>query len=182
MEKLIKNSISPLFDGLINMICIKTQRLTVTPIVKDDEKAYYDLYTDEKLNEFWGYDYKKDLPIDPTPTDFYEFMISLKEKGEEISFAVRLNGVMIGELVAYNFSNMPSCEVGYRFFKKYHGKGYAIESASALIDYIVNNLGAKAVFTRCFKQNTPSYNLAKKLGYTLYSEDKTHYYFIKVIN
>ena len=173
--------VKTLFDGLVDMPTLITERLEISYLQSGDIDEYYKLYTDQALNKYWGYDYKNDLSSDPTPQDFYDFALSLRQKREELSFAVRLKGKMIGELVAYNFGYQADCEVGYRFFSEHHGKGYAVESAKALLDYIFGTLKANKTYTRCFKQNTPSHNLAIKLGYTQTREDQTHYYFEKIL-
>ncbi len=101
----------------------------------------------------------------------------MKDKKEEYSFAVRQKGVMVGELVLHNFGYFGDLEMGFRFFKECQGKGYAIESASALRDYAFNELKAVKLKSRCFKQNIPSRKLIERLGLRLTGEDGTHYYF-----
>ena len=78
----------------------------------------------EILHKYWGYDYREDCKSVPTPDYFYNFQQSLKDKKEEYSLAVRLNGKMIGEIVLWNFGLDGSIETGFRFFKEYQGKGY----------------------------------------------------------
>lgn len=166
------------FDNIKPPISIKTARLTITDITPDDKQTYFRLYTDEELNEWWGYDYRKDLGENtPTPEYFYSFMQELKAKKEEYSFAVRLNNEMIGELVLYNFTPDYSAEIGFRLFKDYHGKGYAYESANALKEYAMNSLGVKCLKSRCFKVNAPSKRLIEKLGLTQIDQNQTHYFF-----
>ena len=63
----------------------------------------------------------------------------------------------------------------YPFY--YHGKGYAVESANALIEYAVKTLGAKVIKGRCFKQNAQSKALFLRLGFKMYAEDDTHFFF-----
>ena len=133
----------------------------------------------EQLNVLWGYDYKEDLGDEPlTPDFFYNLQNNLKTTENEYAFAVRLNGAMIGELVLYNPTEDGFVEIGFRFFAEFHGKGYATESAKALIDYAKNNLGAKGVKGRCFKQNTQSKALFERLGLEIFNQDDTHYYFV----
>lgn len=169
-----------LFDFITSPILIKTDRLEICDIIVGDKTDYFNLYTDEKLNEFWGYDYREDLG-DKTPTEdyFFTFQKSLKEKGEEYSLAVKLNGKMIGELVLHGFDYQMGVEIGFRFFSEYQSKGYAIESASALIDYVKQSLGANKIKAKCFKQNEKSKKLIEKLGLKIVNESSTHYYFIK---
>ena len=96
---------------------------------------------------------------------------------EEISFAVKKGGKMVGELVLHNFDYYGGVEIGFRFFKEEQGKGFATESATALKDYVFNELGAKTLKSRCFKQNLKSKNLIERLGLKVYEEDKEKYYF-----
>ncbi|MBE5734449.1 MAG: GNAT family N-acetyltransferase [Clostridiales bacterium] len=167
-----------LFDKISTPVLIQTERLTITQIFESDKEDYCRLYLDDQLNKLWGYDYKEDLNgEEPTPDYFFAFQNSLKEKKEEFSFAVKLCGKMIGELVLHNFDFFGGVEMGFRFFKQFHGKGFAIESATALKNYVIDTLGAKKLKSRCFKENIPSANLINRLGLTKSHEDQTHYYF-----
>ena len=75
-----------LFDKIKNPV-IETERLIINDVTPDDKMEYYALYTDDKLNKYWGYDYHEDLPEnkEPSPDYFYGFMTSLKNKKEEYS-------------------------------------------------------------------------------------------------
>ena len=162
-----------LFDKIIAPVNIKTERLAIEDIT-DRKKEYFDLYTDDELNKWWGYDYKEDLGDNQVSPDYFiSFMNSLKEKKEEYSLAVKLNGKMIGELVVHNFGYFADVEIGFRFFESFQGKGYAKESASALIEYL-KTLGAKTIKSRCYKENLPSKRLIESLGLTLTHETDTH--------
>ncbi|MBO5714344.1 MAG: GNAT family N-acetyltransferase [Clostridia bacterium] len=179
-----KNTVTvfTLFDKIIAPVNIKTERLAIEDITEKDKKEYFDLYTDNELNKWWGYDYKEDLGDNQvTPDYFISFMNSLKEKKEEYSLAVKLNGKMIGELVVHNLGYYADVEIGFRFFESFQGKGYAKESASALIEYL-KTLGAKTIKSRCYKENLPSKRLIESLGLTLTRETDTHYFFSKQLD
>lgn len=62
-------------------------------------------------------------------------------------------------------------DLGYRFFNKYWGKGYATESAKAVIDYGINILKLKNIMALAAKENTASINVLKKLGMTYLEDD-----------
>lgn len=174
MEKLITQKIP-------TSLSIKTERLEITEIKQSDKTAYYNLYTDQALNALWGYDYTQDLNgREPSPEFFFDLQNELKESEFEFAFAVRLNEKMIGELVLYNPTPDGKVEIGFRFFKEFHGKGYAVESARALMEYALKSLGAKGIKGRCFKQNEQSKALFLRLGFAQISEDNTHYYFEKI--
>ncbi len=167
------------FDKIVPPVLIKTPRLTVTDITEKDKTDYYNLYVDDQLNKWWGYDYKEDLGDNELSPDYFlEFMNSLKQKKEEYSVAVKKDGKMIGELVMHNFGYYSDVEIGFRFFKEYQGNGYATESADALIEYL-KSLGVKTVKSRCYRQNIRSKNLILRLGLKQTAETDTHYFFRK---
>ncbi len=174
--------VATLFNKIVAPVKIVTQRLTIEDITENDKNEYFDLYTDEDLNIWWGYDYREDLGDNEITSDYFiSFMNGLKEKGEEYSFAVKSNGKMIGELVAHNFGYYADVEIGFRFFKDYQNKGYARESATALIEYL-KTLGVKTVKSRCYKQNLPSKRLIESLGLILTDQTDTHYFFSKCLD
>lgn len=163
-----------LLDPPVN---IETERLTVTDIFERDKDVYAKLYTDDKVNEFYGYDYRENLgDAKPDGDYFYSFMQTLKSKKEEYSLAVRLHGEMIGEIVFYNFGYAGNAEVGFRFFAEYQGKGYAFESVKAAIGYVFSK-GFNKITCRHFKQNIRSEKLVLKLGFSFTREDETHRYY-----
>ena len=167
-----------LFDKITPPVCLKTERLTITDLKEKDKEDYKRLYVDTDLNKYWGYDYKEDLgEKEPTADYFYNFQNSLKEKKEEYSFAVYENDNLVGELVLHNFDFVGGIEMGFRFFKESQGKGFAVESASKLKEYVFNVLKAEKLKSRCFKENIPSQKLQARLGLTKTHEDQTHYYF-----
>ena len=171
-------TVNTLFDKIMPPVLIETERLTVSEIIEEDAKDYARLYLDDDLNKWWGYDYREDLKGEsPTPEYFFKFQNTLKEKKEEYSFAVKIDGVLVGELVLHNFDYFGGVEMGFRFFKESQGKGYATESALALKNYVKQKLGAKILKSRCFKENLPSANLIKRIGLGYKNQDKTHYYF-----
>ena len=168
-----------LFENIVAPVKLITERLTIQDIIDVDKQRYFDLYTDDDLNKWWGYDYREDLgDNDISPDYFISFMNGLKTKKEEYSFAVKLDGKMIGELVAHNFGFYADVEIGFRFFKEYQGKGYAKESCLALIEYL-KELGAKTIKSRCYKENIPSRRLIESLGLKLTHQTDTHYFFSK---
>ena len=176
IEKNIVN-VKTKFDEITENIFIKTERLTISDITDKDKTQYYNLYIDDELNKWWGYDYREDIKGIPSKDDFILLAKSLKDKKEEYSLAVRLDGVMIGELVLHNFDYYGNVEMGFRFLKDYQKNGYATESATALKEYVFNVLKAKGLRSRCFHQNKASNNLITRLSLQLEREDLTHKYF-----
>ena len=156
---------------------ISTERLSVTDFYEKDKDVYAKLYTDESVNRFYGYDYREDIGENKADGEyFFSFYQNLKNKKEEYSLAVRLNGETVGEIVFYNFGYSAQAEIGFRFFTEYQGKGYAFESVKAAIWYAFKR-GFKKITCRHFKENDRSEKLVLKLGFTFLREDKTHKYY-----
>ena len=113
----------------------------------------------------------------PTADYFYSFNKELRDKKEELSLIIKENKEFIGEIVLHEFDFYGNVRIGFRLKKDKQKKGYAFESATALIDYAFNKMGVKKVLGKCFKENAPSKALFTKLGFTNYLEDKEYFYF-----
>jgi RimJ/RimL family protein N-acetyltransferase len=57
-------------------------------------------------------------------------------------------------------------DIGYRFFKKYWNKGYATESARAIIEFGFNNYGLTEIIGNASAENIGSIRVFEKLGMT----------------
>ena len=170
--------VKTLFEKILSFPQIFTDRLELSKIEEKDKESYCKLYLDKELNRFWGYDYKEDLGNkEPTADYFYGFMKGLEQNKEEFSFAVRLNGQMIGEVVLHNFGFYGDVEIGFRFFSEFQGNGYALESTTAVKEFVFNTLNAKTLKCKCFKQNDKSLKLIQRLGLNKTSENEKYFYF-----
>ena len=175
-----KNNIEVLtaFSKIDSKVEIKTERLTLSEIAPEDKEEYKNLYLDDELNRLWGYDYREDLKDNkPTADYFYSFNRELREKKEELSLIIKKDKEFVGEIVLHEFDFYGNVRIGFRLKKDKQKKGYAFESATALIEYAFNKMGAVKVLGKCFKENTPSKALFLKLGFTEYKEDEEYFYF-----
>lgn len=65
-------------------------------------------------------------------------------------------------------------DLGYRFMKKYWGKGYATEASKASLDYGFNILKLDRIIGRAMQENVASINVLKKMGMTFHKEELCH--------
>ena len=166
--------ISTAFDT-INSPILKTERLTIKR--NDGFTGYKTLCTDEEINALWGFSYKDDIEGEPTEEKFTSLVKSLREKKEEYSLAVLLGDKSIGEIVLWDFGFRSDIQIGFRFFKEYQGKGYALESVKKVVEYAFNEMKIKSIKAYCFKENLRSKNLLNKLGFTnIRSDEKYDFY------
>ena len=82
-------------------------------------------------------------------------------------YAVELkaSGKVIGKLYLKNQDFFDSYELGYTFNRNYWGKGYASESAKALMQYAFTELSARRIIAEADIRNTRSCRLLEKLGF-----------------
>lgn len=177
-----KNNIEVLtaFENIKESVQIKTERLTLSEISLEDAESYKNLYLDDELNKFWGYDYREDLGDNqPTAEYFYNFNKNLREKKEELSLIVKKEGEVIGETVVHGFDFYGGVEVGFRIAKKYQNEGYAFESVFATVEFIKQKIQPKKIKAKRFKENLASKKLLEKVGFKKEKEDEKYvYYFL----
>ena len=163
------------FDKILTPV-LSGKIITLSDITFLDKQEYFNLYTDDQLNKYWGYDYREDLSGEVTPDYFYNFQLKMKETKEEYSLAIKLDGKMIGEVVMHNFTEN-SIEIGFRVDKNYHGCGYAYDAVKTLINYISSELKPKFIIAKCYIKNEPSKNLLTKLNFNFVASDDIYFYY-----
>lgn len=57
-------------------------------------------------------------------------------------------------------------DLGYRFLPEFWGKGYALESAKASLDYGFNELKTDIIYAHAHSENKGSNHILRKLGFT----------------
>ena len=158
---------------------IKTDRLTVSPLIDATEEDYVKLFNDAEINRLYGDDLSAEFG-NKTPSGKQIAALREKQKKEsaEFSFTVRREGKLVGEIVLYGFGYYGETEIGFRFFAREQGKGYATESLSAFIPALFN-AGFKTLKCRHFKENARSQKLIEKLGFTVTGESSEHIFYEK---
>ena len=153
------------------------EKVVLSKIKKSSAQDYYELYTDKKLNKYWGYDYKKDVKT-PTPEAFYNMQeYDFKIKDNMCLGIYSKSGKFMGEVILHNFTYDGEVEVGVRLLKKYQGKGYASEAVNLISKYAKHQLKKRPV-AKCYLQNQGSLSCLKRAGFTLKNNDKTYNYLI----
>ncbi len=155
---------------------LQTPRLTLCPIEESDKEEYFRLATDEKLNEFWGYDYKADLDGELTVDYFYEVAKKDFSKRTAVNFAVKKDGKFIGETVIFEFNYRGECSVGVRIFAEYAGNGYGEEAFEKTVEFALYELGIKRVLSSCYIKNAPSVKMHEKTMRLTGKDEEKYYY------
>lgn len=87
------------------------------------------------------------------------FAVEIKETNEFIGFT----GLAIP---SWEAQFTPCTEIGWRLYKDFWGKGYATESANAVLKFAFNELKLNEVVSFTSPYNVPSINVMKRIGMT----------------
>ena len=87
-------------------------------------------------------------------------------------FAILLNKEHIGSVGVDIDEDKVEGELGWIIHKKHWGKGYAVEAAKEVIDFVVRERNIKKFIAHCDSENIGSYRVMEKLGMKLVSKTK----------
>lgn len=118
-------------------IKFETERLIIRPVTIDDARAYIE---------------NKMLP-------------QLKELGYGNYTVIRkADKTKIGTCGLYNREGLDGIDIGFAFLPKFHGQGYAYESAKILKDAAFSKFNIQKLRAITMKENKSSQKLLEKLG------------------
>jgi len=141
---------------------IETERLVIREITNQDAAKLVELLnsegflenigdrgvrTEEQAIELIETRYGSGYP------DYGLFTVELKE-----------NKTWLGTVSYLKRDNLEYDDIGYAFLPQHCGRGYAIESTAALVEWAKNN-GAKALYGMVDHHNKPSQRLLEKLDF-----------------
>lgn len=151
---------------------IATKRLSIRRVRADDWKAIQSIWEDSSKSIYAQYDKPNDLDNQSVFRRIAKWA-SFSKSDEHIFFAICLQEMVIG-YVAFNMRKT-SYEIGYCFHSDYHGKGYARESISAILD-LMKNKGVINITAGTALNNTPSVRLLTYLGFRQTGTEKVSFY------
>ena len=138
---------------------MNTNRLQIRQLMPEDWRAMRWIAADFRRSEYAIYDMP--LPTEEEPIQ----ALTRQFSGSKWFFAVLLEESMIGYICFHEDNG--NYDLGYCFHSAYHGKGYAYESCSAMMDDIARTHAVKAFTAGTALKNIPSCNLLNKLGFVL---------------
>ena len=151
---------------------LKTERLTIRRIAEDDWKSLLVIWKDFSSSDFAQYDIPHDTEETAVKARINKW-VKYNDGTEHMFFAICLGDQLIG-YVAFNIAD-ESHEVGYCFHSKYHGKGFAKESCTALLKYL-KTIGIRRFSAGTALNNKPSVALLKSLGFELHGTESVSFY------
>ena len=155
---------------------IRTKRLILRPIREGDEKEIHEYAGDKEITMmFW-------LPND-TFEETAEFVRKNanewnSEDQTDFEFVILLDGKIIGgcDCDLGHSKDRSYATLGWIINKAYRNRGYAVEAASALLDFAFENLGIEKVYAQCDVKNLASFAVMRKIGMKCIDDKGTRTY------
>jgi len=151
---------------------LTTERLYFREFDLNDAQLLVDLNRDPEVTRYTG-----DGPVDIIEAkQILEEVILPQYTNKMGRWAVHLrsSNEFIGWCGIKHLPSLNEYDLGYRFFKKHWGKGYATEAALAIMDYGKNVLKLKEIVGRASVNNHNSIKVLEKAGLKFKEEGFEH--------
>ena len=150
---------------------IETPRLYLREFELSDAASMFDLNIDKEVIKYTGDDH---FSSESEALDFIKNYDHYKIHGfGRWAVILKENNTFIGwNGLKLNEDN--DIDIGFRFFRKYWGRGYASESAEAVLDYGLNVLKIDSIIGRVAPENIASVRILEKLGMKFKKQGNCH--------
>ena len=165
-------------------IFIETERLILRALKNKDANGMFELDSDPLVHQFLGNN--PVFSLDQSIADISFIQAQYMENGigrwavieKDSNQFIGWCGLKLIKETNNNHSNY--YDIGYRFIRRFWGKGYATESAQAVIDYGFKELNLQQIIGIADIENTGSIKVLEKLGLkkinTFEYQGKEHYW------
>jgi len=141
-----------------------TERLFIRPFTLDDAEEYFPLVSDPDVIRYTGEEPQTSIEA------AREILVARPLRDYAVHGFGRMacieksSGLLIGFSGLKFLDELQEIDIGYRFLPAYWGKGYATESARAIMQHGTNELGIGRIIGLVQPDNTSSANVLLKLG------------------
>lgn len=149
-------------DYLNEKPVLKTGRLTLRALCRDDVPALSEWLRDASVYRYWGANMGKNdknpalmFEKEPKPTKSFHWGIVCNDDGKAI-----------GEMWVYLIENDRMAKVAYRLNPAYHGNGYATEALRKAVEFCFENTELQRLWTAVDVRNVASCRVLEKCGFT----------------
>jgi [ribosomal protein S5]-alanine N-acetyltransferase len=140
----------------VSAMILETERLCIRYFKPADSSDLYDYLSREDVVQFEPY----------TPYSYEQAVLEARRRAEDKNFfaVVLKSGQLIGNLYLAK-GDFDTWELGFVFHSGFWGKGYAFESARALISLAFAQWGARRIIAYCNPLNERSWRLLERLSF-----------------
>jgi len=145
---------------------IETERLILRPFTMDDVAAAYEMNLDPEVSKYThdgGVQEREEIE-----KRIQEDVLGDYNRNGYGRFAVveKQDNCFIGFSGLKYLPDFAQTDLGYRFVRKYWGKGIAIEAGVASLDFGFNTLKLQEIIAIALEGNKASFRVMEKLGFT----------------
>ncbi|WP_386762751.1 GNAT family N-acetyltransferase [Lysinibacter cavernae] len=145
---------------------LHTERLMLRLMRADDLNDIYSYQSDPDACRYLPYEPRSREAVRQN-LEVHSKRNTIAEPGDYLRLAIqsRLTSKVLGELYFRLDSTVNrSAEVGWALHPEQHGKGFAAEAASALLDFAFDRVGIHRIFAKLDVRNSASAELCTRLG------------------
>ena len=144
---------------------IVTERLVLRLMTPDDTDAVHAWMSDPEVARYTLYEPRTLDEVAETVAKSAA-AATLEKDDDWIQPAVDLPGAGVIGAIYFKLTSLDdsTAEIGWAFTRGFHGKGYAAEAASALLDLAFDELGLHRVYAELDPRNAASVALCLRLG------------------
>ena len=143
---------------------LETERLVMRRLLPSDARDMYEYASRHDLTKYLLWDPHPDISY---TADYLAYLQERYDIGDFFDWALVLkdSGKMIGTAGFTNF-DLPNntAEIGYVLNPTYHGRAFATEAASRVVDFGFTVLGLSRICAVCMKENQASLGVMRKIG------------------
>lgn len=158
---------------------LETSRLFLRPFGKNDIDAVFAMRSDADVMRFIRAPQRR-----LGEAESWTNLVSSRWEKERIGFCAvieKSSGKFIGWCGLWRLKETDEIEVGYALIRDFRAKGYAVEAASAFLDYGFDKLNLDKIVAVARSENRASRRVMERLGMTydytgkFYDCDLVHY-------
>ena len=151
-----------LADYINNKPIIKTDRLTIRPMVSTDIPSLKEWMPDRSIYTYWG---KAPGKTEKNPELMFE-KADKPTKSFHLGIAEKPGDMVIDDIWVYLIENDRMAQIAVRLSNNVHGRGYGTESLSAMTSFCFKHTELQRLWTKVDARNIDSCRMLEKCGYT----------------
>jgi len=153
---------------------LQTDRLVLRTLKLSDAERYANLVSDWDIAKMTG---SLPYPMPVLSAEIkIEMLLSRRRRGLAFPYAITKDGKdLLGVMDIFKSTEARDFELGYWVARECWGKGYAVESAKAVMTEAQTSLGANKFVAGVFADNPASMSVLHKLGFRKVGSDGDYF-------
>lgn len=148
---------------------LETQRLILRPVTADDAEAVFLYCSNPNITRYTLFETHETIEHSRWFVNDYAHSRYTSKEPDPLGIVIKNDpvGMLVGALGAH-WASQPNgtMELGYSLAEPFWGRGFVVEAARTLIDYLFSEFAVERLQARVFAGNEASERVVQKLGFT----------------